>query len=495
MKRIIRYIFVLLALVSGLDALSQSTTMKLDLDEVIQLSEEQSLDAILAKHRFRASYWQYRTFKAEYLPSLMLSGTLPDYNRSYERVYDSQTKQDYYVEKNTNSFQGTLSIEQNIGLTGGTVSLESDFRQFDGLGEEGSTQYISTPVSININQPLFRYNELKWQKQIEPLKYEEAKKTYIEAVEDVHARAVMRFFQLALAQINMEIADMNYANADTLYRLAQGRYNLGTIAENELLQMELSFLNAETARHSARNNLSDTEQRLRSFLGFRENVKIELIIPTTTPTFEVDAATVLNKALENNPEMIGYDVQLLEARQSVAQAKAEKGLNANMNLSYGLKGQDIEIPGAYQGLDDQQRISIGFTVPIVDWGLRKGRYRMAQSNEEVIKTTVQQSRIDFEENLFLDVAQFNLQDDQVLIAAKSDTVAMKMYEVTKQRFLIGNVDVLELNNADTKKDENRRGFIQAIQSYWSYYYNLRQLTLFDFEKGVPLEADFDRMIE
>ena len=57
---------------------------------------------------------------------------------------------------------------------------------------------------------------------------------------------------------------------------------------------------------------------------------------------------VLDKALENNPEMIGFDVQFLEARQCCCQAKAEKGLNANMNLSYGLKGQDSDIPGAYQ---------------------------------------------------------------------------------------------------------------------------------------------------
>jgi outer membrane protein TolC len=304
----------------------------------------------------------------------------------------------------------------------------------------------------------------------------------------------MRFFQLATAQINRDIADMNYANADTLYRIAQGRYNLGMIAENELLQMELSFLNAETERHTAYNNLQDMEQRLRSFLGYRESVNIELIIPSETPEFTVNAEDVLNKAMDNNPEMIGFDVQLLEAQQTVAQRRAEKGLNANINLSYGLKGQSVDLVGAYGGLDDQQRVSVGFTMPIVDWGLRKGRYRMAQSNEEVVKTSVQQARIDFEENLFLDVAQFNLQAEQVKIAAKSDTVAAKMYEVTKQRFLIGNVDVLDLNNADTKKDQNKRGFIQALQNYWSYYYNLRQLTLYDFEKNVSLDADFESMM-
>ena len=45
---------------------------KLTLDEVIKLSEEQSPNALMAKHRFRSSYWQYRTFVAQYRPSLTL---------------------------------------------------------------------------------------------------------------------------------------------------------------------------------------------------------------------------------------------------------------------------------------------------------------------------------------------------------------------------------------------------------------------------------------
>ncbi len=493
MKRIYFSILLVLFFSTGTITYSQQT-VSLTLDEVIKLSEDQSLQGILAKHMFRASYWQYRTFKAEYLPSLTLTGTFPEYNRIYEKEYDYNTGKEYYVEKNTNSLLGQLSLSQNVGFTGGSISLESDLRRFDVLGADGSTQYITSPVSINYNQPLFRFNELKWQKQIEPLRYEEAKKAYIEAVEEVHLNAVRRFFQLALAQINVEIANMNYANADTLYQLAQGRYNLGTIAENDMLQMELSFLNAETSRNEARNNLNDMRQRLSSFLGYTENVDIELIIPNEIPTFEVNGEEVLNLALDNNPEIISLQVQLLEARMDVAQAKAEKGLNASMNISYGLQGQSDIIPGAYQSLEDQQRVSVGFTIPIMDWGLRRGRYRMAQSSEEVVKTQVQQSMIDFEQQLFLDVAQFNLQDDQVRIAAKSDTVAMKMYEVTKQRFLIGNVDVLELNNADTKKDENRRGYIQALQNYWTYYYNIRSLTLFDFEAKKPLEYDFDELI-
>ncbi|MDZ7634239.1 MAG: TolC family protein [Bacteroidales bacterium] len=107
---------------------------------------------------------------------------------------------------------------------------------------------------------------------------------------------------------------------------------------------------------------------------------------------------------------------------------------------------------------------------------------MAQSNEELTRVQVEQSRVDFEQQLLLDVQQFNLQDDQVRIAAKSNTVAAKMYEVTKQRFLIGRIDVLDLNNADTKKDQNKRIYIQALNNYWTYYYNMRALNTLRFCK-------------
>ncbi len=72
---------------------------------------------------------------------------------------------------------------------------------------------------------------------------------------------------------------------------------------------------------------------------------------------------------------------------------------------------------------------------------------------------------------------------------------MKMYEVTKQRFLIGKIAVLELNNADTKKDQNRRAYVQALQNYWSYFYNLRSLALYDFLNKQPLGTDYELLLE
>jgi outer membrane protein TolC len=467
---------------------------KLTLDEVINLSEEQSPLALMAKHRFRASYWLYRTFVAQYRPSLILTGTTPSYSTAYERVWNSNTDTWDYKSTNTLSNLGSLALSQNIGFTGGTIYLNSDLTLYNDFENE-TRRYITVPLSIGLNQPLFRYNSLKWQKKTEPLKYETAKKTFLSNIESVHISAVNNFFSLALAQINKQIADMNFSNADTLYRIARGRYQLGTISEDELLQMELSWLNTETARKESAMNLRDREIRLRSFLGFNENVRLELLLPAEIPSLQINSQEVLDLAMANSPEILSQELTILTAESNLAQAKAEKGFNANLIASYGVRDQDTDFPLAYQQTNKQQTARIGFTLPILDWGLGRGKYRMAKSSLELAQVQSEQALIDFQQNLLLDVEQFNLQANQVAIAAKSDTVAMKMYEVTKRRFLIGKIAVLDLNNADTKKDQNKRAYVQALQNYWNYYYNLRNLSLFDFVNRKPLETEYDKLLE
>jgi outer membrane protein TolC len=163
--------------------------------------------------------------------------------------------------------------------------------------------------------------------------------------------------------------------------------------------------------------------------------------------------------------------------------------------SFGLRDQDPLFNKSYVEPNQQQRIRVGFTMPILDWGLGRGKYKMAQSSLELAQVQSEQAIVDFQQNLYLDVEQFNLQAAQVGIAAKSDTVAQKMFEVTKQRFLIGKIAVLELNNADTKKDENKRAYLQSLQNYWTYFYNLRNLTLFDFVNRKPLETDYEKLLQ
>ena len=467
---------------------------KLTLDQVINIAEEQSPNAMIAKHKFRSSYWQFRSYQAQFRPSLTLRGTIPAYSNAYNREYNSVSNEYNYVSKNTITSNASLSLAQAIGFTGTTISLQSDFLNLYDIGKSKRT-YTTTPVSVRITQPIKQYNTLKWQTKIEPMKYAAAKKTFLSNIEGVHASAVQYFFSLALAQINKQIAVMNLSNADTLYRIAKGRYNLGTIAEDELLQMQLSYLNSETDSKTADMNLADREIRLRSFLGYNNNVRIELILPNEIPNLQINVQEVLDLAMANNPDIMTQQLNILNAQSNLAQAKAAKGLNASLSASLGLTTSGADLAYSLQNPSQSQAVNIGFTLPILDWGRGKGNYKMAQSSLELTQVQTQQAIVDFQQNLTLDVEQFNLQKNQVAIAAKSDTVAMRMYEVTKQRFLIGKIAILELNNADTKKDQNRRAYVQALQNYWNYFYNMRSLALYDFLNKQPLGTDFEKLLQ
>lgn len=463
----------------------------LTLPQVLELAKKQSPDALLAKHGFRSSYWEFRSYKASKLPSLTLNSDLLGFSRSYEPVTQNDGSTEYKsINSNTSSVYS--QINQNVTFTGGYLFVQSGLNRFDNMLTD-TTVFSSIPLTIGYRQPTFQFNEFRWQKKIEPLKYEEAKKEYVRRLEEISEKAVGYFYDLALAQLNVDIAQMNYSNNDTIFKISQGRYNIGTIAENDLLQTELALLNSKSDLAQSKINLAVSKFRLRSFLGFNELVDIKLTIPDSVPVFEIATEKAVGKAIENSGTIINLHRQLLESERDVAQARAESRFNAELYASFGLNQASGYLSGAYANPENQQQASVGIRIPILDWGEGKGKYRMAQSQQEVVKTQVEQARVDFEQEVLLKVMQFNEQDDQVLIASKADEIARKRYEVTKQRFLIGKIGVLDLNIASQEKDVAQRGFIQAQKTYWTYFYNIRQYTLFDFQDQLPLEFDLKEL--
>jgi outer membrane protein TolC len=164
-------------------------------------------------------------------------------------------------------------------------------------------------------------------------------------------------------------------------------------------------------------------------------------------------------------------------------------------VAFGLNQQATGLFQSYKDPRDMQTVSIGLTVPILDWGRGRGMVKMAQSNEELVKRQVEQSRLDFEQDIILNVRQFNMQSQQFAIAAKADTIAQKRYDVAKQRYLIDKITVTDMNNAQLDRDESRVGYVQALFNYWRYYFELRALSQFDFIANKPLEADYESLVD
>lgn len=470
---------------------SQDTTRILALDDAIAIARQQSPDALTAKHRFRVSYWQFKSYRASYLPSIVLSGYVPDFNKSIQSIPTTEGTEFY--EKSENWLYAGLSIKQKIGPTGGILSLNTDLGRLDNFIKDSSS-YASNLLNITYQQPLFQYNEYKWERKLEPIKYTEAKKKYLEEMEDVALTTANYFFNLLEAQIRIKIAEINEANYDTLFKIAQGRYNLGKIAENELLQLELQYLRASAALEEAGLEIENQLFQFKSYLRIKDGRDIQLLSPSDITPFFVNAIKALEEARENSSTALSFDRRLMEAKSEVDRARLDERFDASLYAVYGLSNSTQSFQGLNVNPSDNQQVKLGITLPILDWGVARGKIKMAQSNQEIVRTSVEQEQLDFNQEIYLKVARFNLQYNQVLIAAKSDTVAQKGYDITKARYLIGKISITDLNIAQAEADNSKQGYYNALGSYWRYFYELRKMTLYDFKTKMPIMVDFDELL-
>ncbi len=461
---------------------------QLSLPEAIGLARQQSPAVRTAVNRFRNRYWQFRTFRSNYLPQLSLVGTLPNFNRSIIPVTQQDGSQEFR-EVSQSVVNTNLQLSQNIGLTGGEIFLGSGLRRIDNFAPVTSSSYSANPFYIGIRQRLFRFNELQWDRKIEPLRYEESRREYQEFVEKVSFDVTRLYFNALLAQIQLEIAEKNAANNDTLYKVAEGRFNLGKIAENELLQLELAVMNARQNLAQSELQLESGLLTLRVQLGFTDNVPIRLVVPDRIPQFSVSRDSALSYARRNRSQVVGFERELLQAKAEVARARGETGLNADLQANFGLTQQAERIPELYVSPQNQQFVALTFQIPLVDWGRTRSRTKTAQANQELVEANVQQDRITFEQEVYLQVKQFEVLRRQMEVARKADEVGEKRYEISKNRYQIGKIGITDLTIAQQEKDQAKLAYAQALRDFWLAYYNLRFLTLYDFENNQGLASE------
>lgn len=457
------------------------------MSDVIRRARTSSPDALAARHTFRSAYWDYRSYKADYLPSLTLTSA-PNLNRAINQVTmgDGTVK---FVEQNILNTDLSLMLNQNISWTGGSLFLESSLQRVDLLNER-SFSWMSVPVNIGYSQSLFGFNNLKWQRRIEPLRYEEARKSYVETMELVSATAVDKFFALVKAQSNYTTACRNLAYADTLYRFAKGRYEIGTITENEMLQLEINRLNEETNKMNARIQMEESMQNLCSYLGIQaKDSLMEVVVGTELPDIVVDEQRALLWAHDRSPDILYLKRRRIEAERVVAQAKANAGLKADLYMRFGLTQTADRLREVYRDPIEQEYVRVGITLPILDWGKGRGKVRVARSQRDLVDTQVNQSLSDFDQNVRKLVGQFNLQALRVRVAARTDSTAFRRSEVARRLYILGKSNVLDLNASIKEKDEARSNYLNALHTYWSLYYTLCSLTLYDLGSSRPLEVD------
>lgn len=467
--------------------------LALSLERTIKLAADSSLEAFRTKNMYLAGYWQFRTYKAGRLPSLTLNLKPAQYNQDITRRYDSQLNKDVYKTQQSFYASGNVGIEQNFDLLGGTFFLDSDLGYMRTFGENSGNQFTTIPIRLGYNQSLFGYNPFKWERKIEPLKYEKTKKELLYNIEQISEQATIYFFTLAMAQAEYDLAKENVASTDTLYRTGQERHKIASINKAELLTLKLDAVNARNTLQNTEISLKRAMFSLASFLNFDKNTEIRLNLPGRPRDMYISVDEALVLARENNPKYLSLRQEILEAEQQVDKTKRESMFNASINASIGFNQVSDKLKDAYRDPLQQDVVSVSVSIPLVDWGVRKGKYNIAKNNLNVTQISARQEELTVEEDVIMTVGDFNIQQNLISSAEEALDLAIMAYSETKQRFMIGKADINSLTLSLNRQQEAQRNYISALQNYWLSYFKIRKLTLHDFETGVSLASEFDFM--
>lgn len=439
-----------------------------------------------ARFQYESEMWRFKANKAILLPQMTLNAQVPGFTRTINQI--TQPDGSILFRPQSQNFSSTtMTLSQNLLATGGTLSLNSGLSRID-LFENtgGGPQYYwrSAPLFLSYSQPLFRLNNIRWNWDQQQISYSMALRQQLENLEDLNIQVVQKYFDLLISQVQLQNATYNLKNNDTIYRISQGRFGIGKIAENELLQVELSLMRSKGSVERHKVNMLTTEKELRNLLGsFGQEGSFIPSLPSQPPFKEPDSELAKSEGRNNRSDFKSLELDENRARMNLKAAQISRRFSADLNLSVGYNQTATDLNAAFQNLQSQQSAFVGISVPLHNSGRNKALVYQATAdlNATLENIANQKNRIEIE--ILNQVQQIRQLKISLEISAKADTIAQQRYEIAKNRYLIGKIDITNLTIAQQEKDDALVGYLQNLQSYWMAWYALRRATLYDFDMG------------
>ena len=457
----------------------------LSLQDVIAIAQKRSHAAEAAVSQRDAARERDRSFNARLLPQVMVQGNAANLQRGINPVTlpDGATG---YVSQSQNTSNFGVGITQELPWTGGRLRVNSALSRYDQFGDQTSRSWSSTPVEVGLEQGLFRPRTVVWDARQQTIVESMAERQYLEAREDIASTVAGAFFDYYAAAVALQNATANAAVNDTLYTLNKGRFEVGKIGENDLLASELQLLRARASFDGARLERDRTEAALRRQANLVGTDTLVIVAPAPPLVLEIDPDIAVQQALRNSSLVDQSELEALNARRNTTRARLDNTFNMNLSATVGFNQKADVFGQAYASPLGRQTLTLGVAMPLIRWGAGGADVQAAKADEQRVAANGKARREQLEEDARFAALQLMQSQRMLAISAKADTVASKRFEVAKNRYVIGKIGISDLFIAQNEKDQALTAYVQALRTYWTNYYRLRRVTLYDFDKKVEL---------
>jgi len=472
------------------DARAQ-TTIRLSLPMIIDSLALASPEAQIQNLAFENELLQFENYKKGFLPSVSISISPLSFNRSIVKLQQATDGSYNYVEDYSSSSSTSLSIQQKIPFTGGTLSASSNLNYLNELSQNRHS-FSATPFAFSYSQQLFGSGKtMRMEKNIEYKRNEANIKEYCIAISGIQQKVLNLFMETCLASLEKKLALTNRMATDSLLKLAKMKYENKRITETDYKQIELQAVNNEYLEEQAKKNMEDAVRSLITFLGVKGSLRdVEVESPEFTLPLSINIENVLYYISRNNPTILNREIRRLEAQKNLYTSELGRKFNANISLNYGTNKFSPIFSDLYSNPSQQQSVSVGFSIPFSMWGINRNSERMAKNTYQSSMISIEKDMDEFENEINRTVNNYNHSVNLWLIAERSYQLAQEQYNLTVQEYVIGRATVYELIASQQEQSFAMQKYYDSIRNAYENYFKIRELTLYDFQKNAELIDTF-----
>jgi outer membrane protein TolC len=463
---------------------NQSRAQTYTLSQAIDYAINHSLMKEQIELNYLASEASFKAYQASRLPQLALNAGIPGFSRTIRSVTQPDGTITFVPVSQTFSNAG-LGFNQFINPTGSQIYIRSSLNRFALIGDSAAL-WQASPMVFGISQPVFGATTRRFDNQIAELRFEVQSKRKLRDLEQMKVQVASRYFDVYLAQEDVRISALNVALNDSLFQLSRGRYNVGKISENDLLQVELNVIRAKNQLEIAQTGLANAKANLNILLGRSPDAPVTAIPEIELPNPQIPIALAVEKAFANGMQELQRRLSLLNAKQDYINQKNATRPTGFINAEVGLNRAGESLESSYNNLQSQQTATFQVNIPIVTWGQNKNRRKEVEMQYQSLQVNAEIQRLELEQAVKSSVLNYLQAQSSLEIAAKADTIAQRRYSAASNRYLIGKIGITDLFIAQQERDAARRSYLETLRQFWVSYYGLRGLTLYDFEQEADL---------
>jgi len=397
---------------------------------------------------------------------------------------------------NTNelkSSSGMLSISQPILWTDGTISLQNEFGWRDSFSDfqQDRTKTFSNNLYLSFNQPIFTYNRTRLALEEVELDLENAYLHYRMQELLLEQRVAQYFYSAYQDKLRVQVAEEEYNNTNESYRIINNKVDAGLAAKEELYQAELNLLNSKSQLQNSKVALESSLDQLKQLIGFPLLEEINILSDISLLPVDVDLDKAIIHGLSSRLELRQKNIDIQLAKGNVLRSSATNEFKGNINLSYGIIGNDEKVKDIYEVPTKNQNVRFSLEVPIWDWGERESRMKAAEISVKSSELNLE----DEKKNIMINIrnAYRNLQNQviQIEIAEQNVKNAQLTYDINLERYENGDLTSMDLNLAQTQLSEKKMDIVNSQINYKLALLDMKIQSLWDFEKMKPVIEDFN----